>query len=280
MAYPLFLVLALAGSYNLWIAFSGSAFSGWHLLGGILLLFVPCFVVVLTILLIRDARYMYRRLLDSPAAELRAVYDAVSDIGDEQPVMFRLGRTGRPSQDKTMRVPIVGGEGLRTWERKQITLKIGPDELYFARLEPCQDPKYASLHGEKYALVGVPRIKLKNGKSQNRFQYDYYLQQSKTLTEAIKVVFPKSKPKWALQFLFETYGKNGDSLGFDGCFIGGYPRWIQEPDFPKCPKCNRRMQHLLEIGSNKAAWSRRVGQSYNFSCKMHPEELHTVTQWD
>ena len=280
MAYLLFLVLTLTGSYNVWAAFSGIAFSGWHLLGGTLLLFIPSLVVVVTILSIRNARYMHRRLLASPASDLQLIYDSISGIGDEQPVIFRLGRTGLASKDETMHIPIVGGEVLRAWARKKITLEIGPDELYFAQLEPCQDPEYASLHGEKYALVGVPRIKLKSGKSQNRFQYDYYLQQSKTLTAAIKVVFPKSKPKWALQFLFETYGKNGNFLGFGGCFIGGYPRWIQEPDFPKCPKCNRRMQHLMEIGSNKAAWNRRVGQSYYFSCKTHPEELHTVTQWD
>jgi hypothetical protein len=280
MAHLLFLMLALAGSYNVWAAFSGAVFSGSHLLGGVLLLFIPCLVAVMTAFSIRDARYMTKRLLNSPASELTAIYEALGAIGDEQPVIFRLGRTGLTSKDDTPHVPIIGGDALANWAGKQITLGAGSDGLYVGHLEPCQDPQYANLHGEKYALVGVPRITMKNGKSQNRFQYEYYLQKSKNLHELICAAFPNVKPTVVLEFLFETYGKNAGFLGFGGCFIGGYPRWIEEPDFPNCPKCHKRMQHLLEIGSNKAAWNRRVGQSYCFSCKTHPEEFQMVTQWD
>ncbi|MEV4559308.1 DUF1963 domain-containing protein [Kitasatospora sp. NPDC049285] len=35
----------------------------------------------------------------------------------------------------------------------------------------------------------------------------------------------------------------------DGIKAGGYPTWTQEPDWPDCPGCERRMEHLLSIGS-------------------------------
>ena len=43
-----------------------------------------------------------------------------------------------------------------------------------------------------------------------------------------------------------------DSLSTaDGCKIGGYPHWIQDPDVPKCA-CGRKMDYLLTIAS--AEW--------------------------
>ncbi|MFF0393571.1 DUF1963 domain-containing protein [Kitasatospora sp. NPDC004615] len=35
----------------------------------------------------------------------------------------------------------------------------------------------------------------------------------------------------------------------DGTKAGGYPTWSQDPDWPHCPSCERRMDHLLSVGS-------------------------------
>lgn len=34
-----------------------------------------------------------------------------------------------------------------------------------------------------------------------------------------------------------------------GVKVGGYPNWTQEPDWPDCPECGRRMDHLLTVDS-------------------------------
>ncbi|MEU6284137.1 DUF1963 domain-containing protein [Streptomyces sp. NPDC047028] len=34
-----------------------------------------------------------------------------------------------------------------------------------------------------------------------------------------------------------------------GIKVGGYPTWTQEPNWPTCPACSRRMDHLLTINS-------------------------------
>ncbi|KIQ67319.1 hypothetical protein TR51_04545 [Kitasatospora griseola] len=35
----------------------------------------------------------------------------------------------------------------------------------------------------------------------------------------------------------------------DGTKVGGYPAWSQDPDWPHCPRCERRMDHLLSVDS-------------------------------
>ncbi|MGW3111527.1 hypothetical protein [Streptomyces sp. NPDC001091] len=35
----------------------------------------------------------------------------------------------------------------------------------------------------------------------------------------------------------------------EGIKAGGYPTWTQEPDWPSCPDCRVRMEHLLTVNS-------------------------------
>ncbi|MGW1545227.1 DUF1963 domain-containing protein [Streptomyces sp. NPDC002309] len=35
----------------------------------------------------------------------------------------------------------------------------------------------------------------------------------------------------------------------EGIKVGGYPTWTQEPNWPTCPTCGRRMEHLLTLSS-------------------------------
>ncbi|MFF4953405.1 DUF1963 domain-containing protein [Streptomyces chattanoogensis] len=37
----------------------------------------------------------------------------------------------------------------------------------------------------------------------------------------------------------------------EGIKVGGYPTWTQEPVWPNCPDCGRRMDHLLTINSRE-----------------------------
>ena len=280
MAHLIFAVLTVAGVFNVWSAFSGESLSFWSLFWGIVLLIIPCIVTYAIVTgRVRD-RYLHGVLVSLPQEHLAQIYSSIEAISDEPPTVYRLGRTGLKRQCEDRHIPIGQVLSLKKWQGQQLILSVAENELYEPTWSTCNNADRAFMHGEEFVLVGVPRKVLKNGKSQNRFQYAYYLEKSAHLKARIEAAFPKVSAREVLVFLFETYGKNADFLGFDGCFIGNYPRWIQEPEFPNCSQCNRRMQHLLEIGSNKAAWNRRVGQSYFFSCPSHPDQLTTVTQWD
>ncbi len=43
-----------------------------------------------------------------------------------------------------------------------------------------------------------------------------------------------------------------------GVKVGGYPTWTQSPDWPDCPRCGHRMEHLLTINSMEFDGSERA----------------------
>lgn len=77
-----------------------------------------------------------------------------------------------------------------------------------------------------------------------------------------------------------------------GTKLGGYPSWIQDPDYPSCPECAETMEHYLTIasaewdGASGQRWKpvesddrhnadagimvNDVGSLYVFVCKRHP----------
>ncbi|MFJ9848137.1 DUF1963 domain-containing protein [Streptomyces sp. NPDC101150] len=70
-------------------------------------------------------------------------------------------------------------------------------------------------------------------------------------------------PNWDLpdelsEALEERFDRLEDETGWsywshlsvaDGIKVGGYPTWTQEPVWPDCPRCSRRMDHLLTVNS-------------------------------
>jgi hypothetical protein len=70
-------------------------------------------------------------------------------------------------------------------------------------------------------------------------------------------------PSWDLppevdQALTERFDRLADETGWsyeedlataDGTKVGGYPTWTQDPNWPDCASCGRRMDHLLTVNS-------------------------------
>jgi hypothetical protein len=48
--------------------------------------------------------------------------------------------------------------------------------------------------------------------------------------------------------------------------IGGYPNWIQDPGYPKCPGCSKRMLFIGQI-ENGVVWKGNEGVSHAFLCR-------------
>ena len=36
-----------------------------------------------------------------------------------------------------------------------------------------------------------------------------------------------------------------------GTKLGGYPDWVQDPEYPRCPKCKTQMEHYVTIASTE-----------------------------
>jgi hypothetical protein len=54
----------------------------------------------------------------------------------------------------------------------------------------------------------------------------------------------------------------GRAVDRPGTKVGGWPRWIQEPEWPVCG-CGRRMRHGIMLGD--------VGSLYLFTCTVCAE---------
>lgn len=55
--------------------------------------------------------------------------------------------------------------------------------------------------------------------------------------------------------------------------IGGWPAWVQGPEYPKCPQCKTRMVYLLQLESNGLCRHQfgDLGAGHLSQCPNHPE---------
>lgn len=153
-------------------------------------------------------------------------------------------------------VPLQRGAKARPWDGWALRIipaddKVGIDRAVF---DKNYQPDVASIFGEEFVHVLVPRIRLKSGKEQNRFQFNYYLKESEGLQRAEKAAFPNLKSRDVQKLILNFYDQGKQTLCLRNCpLFAAYPRWIQEPEFPKCPDCARRMLHLRRRRSNSGA---------------------------
>ena len=55
--------------------------------------------------------------------------------------------------------------------------------------------------------------------------------------------------------------------------LGGWPAWVQGPEYPRCPRCKARMQYLLQLESNGLCRHQfgDLGAGHITQCPEHPE---------
>jgi hypothetical protein len=55
--------------------------------------------------------------------------------------------------------------------------------------------------------------------------------------------------------------------------LGGWPAWVQGPEYPKCPRCHARMLYLLQLESNGLCRHQfgDLGAGHLSQCPEHPE---------
>lgn len=55
--------------------------------------------------------------------------------------------------------------------------------------------------------------------------------------------------------------------------LGGWPDWVQGPEYPRCPRCQNRMRYVLQLESNGLARHQfgDLGAGHLCQCAEHPE---------
>lgn len=63
-----------------------------------------------------------------------------------------------------------------------------------------------------------------------------------------------------------TFEAHGSITWSNNSQISGFPTWIQEARYPKCPKCEQPMPYIGQV-ENEAAWKGGQGMTYGHLCR-------------
>ena len=70
------------------------------------------------------------------------------------------------------------------------------------------------------------------------------------------------------EVLADAYPREGDK-------VGGWPYWVQDPEYPDCPRCLNRMEYLFQVGceDNFPYMFGDAGVGHLSFCKTHPDVM-------
>lgn len=193
-------------------------------------------------------------------------------IGDSQSQSFlgyKLDRT-----EKEENVIMIPSEIENKWRGKALFIDF-PKKLHDGASENVvsinisnDSINYTQIGYTRFYCIKAPRVKLKNGKSQNLYSSTKFIQKSKRLKE-IYHEFKGRKKYDALEISLSSPIR-----------IFGNPQWLQSPKYIKCPKCEQKMKFIAQIPghylSDKADNIFGHGNIYIFSCAEHFETFKSV----
>jgi len=235
---------------------------------------VPVVALVTTLVHFNVKRlHIIRRARAATESQLERVYAALEQTGTESPICAMLGRTNREAADGSdlcISVPLFvepwGGRVIVVHSEAGVTFR-------FTDVEPQPTVLRESI----YRVIAVPRRMTRAGKLQNQFATSKHLLNNQELLVALSEICPRY-PKELLSYLLSP----GSESFEDGeqVRIGGSPQWVQDPEFPSCPVCRKRMGLILQLpGSLLPGKKRPEGSFYFFGCKEHLDETGAVEQF-
>ena len=106
-------------------------------------------------------------------------------------------------------------------------------------------------HAEEHAELGL------------KIDYDFHRRTATVTCEPLGLVF-RDMPEDVSEQLATAL--RGDKLA-------GWPSWVQGVEYPDCPRCGRRMQHVFQLDSNDhlAFMFGDVGRGHVTQCPSHPD---------
>ena len=208
--------------------------------------------------------------------QLEGVYRLVEECGTEAPHGFVLGRTNDTVADPSCRIAIPGQFEDFPWAGGTIAVETGTEirACFTADSVPS-----TQLLGRKYRVVAVPRIVSRDGKKKSLFAPARLVKLNNTLASSLATICP-TYPSELLAYLLSAGLASFEFDGIHQARIGTSPAWIQDPEFPSCEQCRKRMALIVQLPGtllHKKGFHR--GTFYLFGCKEHPDKTQSVTQY-
>ena len=190
------------------------------------------------------------------------IVKAIESIGEEEPEALLLFIDGdRRYERLSINIPHSIGS---PWSGRHFAIE-AKDKFDVKLTSPVE-----KISNEYISLL-VPRIKLKNGKSQNVWSASRYLNKSNVLNELLSKLNIKEREE-ALNYLLENAVK-----------VNGGLSWVQNAEFPVCDVCKKRMKFIFQLSGTKFIKNKHFdiheSEIYVFGCAKHMEEIKNVIQF-
>jgi len=208
----------------------------------------------------------HKKILDvSKAAWARnkvGIIGAIEEIGEERSNALLLFLEDRNPTDKL--TINISSSILSPWSGRSI--EINTKDEVAVRLHASAFEDY-----ERRSELLVPKIKLKNGKSQYMWSPDRYLSKSRKLRSYFSELNQPDQSE-ALYRIIEKAIK-----------INGGLSWVQNAEFPNCSICKKRMKFILQLSglhfSKNKKYDIHESEIYVFGCTKHTDEIKPVIQF-
>jgi hypothetical protein len=238
---------------------------------GIIFLILICIVILYFAIRIFVYWWRWNKLcrvaLYIKIKHLNEILDEIENIGTQTSNALMLVK--QPDLCTDERYGLTISEKIDSiWSGKSVIFKIVED------IEPLivDGSGVNQLGKHKFRPVLVPRIKLKNDKEQNIWAENKYIQSS----AKIRHLMSEIPENYQAEMLAKVIGST--------VLIGGGLSWIQNPEFPNCSICNKRMTFILQLSGywfpKNVEFDVGCAEIYLFGCKDHPDVIQKVIQFD
>ena len=200
------------------------------------------------------------------STEFESILKSIEEIGTEDSTAILLVPTSKLSTCKEYILTIPENFSSQ-WSGKSIEFNpIGNLEV---DLTTNQNRQVLGL--TEFKELSIPRIKLKNGKLQNVWSAQRYINFSEKLQTLLSAI-PKEDQSLGLEYI----------LGSTVRVRGGI-EWVQSAEHPKCSICNGKMEFLLQV---TGTWFPKTvdfdiheSTIYVFGCTKHEDNIQKVIQF-
>ena len=214
---------------------------------------------------------------NASAADLNAIYSALTDLGTASGLAHVLARTNTQAESDSNIISLPGNMPGFPWAGKVVHITPG---IHTSMVINNENSGQVQLGGRVYTCLPVPTATSPET-GQRYIQHSPYkwLDQGDVLSSAARHLSPRYAEK-LLAYLV-TPGK--DNFDFEPAYqvrIGEGISWIQKPAVPQCEICGERMRFILQCpGSLLNDEESKQAIYYLFGCQEHPVHLQVVTQY-
>lgn len=222
--------------------------------------------------------HILRCAANATAEQLETIYTCIDHLGAEPPTCAVLARTNR-RQVETSEWRIHVPQFVESWGGREIAVDLcseppGPTFRFSERRGTD-----IVLRGLEYRVIPVPRLATKNEKGRNQFSLAKYVAGNSQLMCALNAVCP-AYPTELLGYLLASGAETFEFDPMNQVKFGGSPSWVQDPEFPNCDQCGKRMTLIFQLpGTLLPEKPLPRGTFYFFGCTAHPVCTSTVGQY-